>query len=251
VKKRVIPLLLVKEGRLVKGVKFSNFRSVGDPISAAKVYSSQLADELVIVSIDQKPGCLQEDFLEVLREIRSKCSMPLTVGGGVRGIKGAKLLFSHGADRLLVNSGAFHIPNLLPELASSFGSQAIICGVDYRDAGNQQLVVTSQGRNNTEVPLVERIVSATQDGAGELLVQNVNREGAMQGLDIGILPSIRAVSNCPVILSGGVGNFEHISEAFEAGADGVACGSVFNFGDNSPIRAEHYLRSSGLQLKRS
>lgn len=244
-------MLLVKNGILVKGKEFRDFRKVGDPARAAKVYNDQLADEIVVVSLGRGPHGLEEGFLALLEKIRESCSMPVTAGGGLRGLQDARSLFERGADKVLLNTAAYQNKNLLSELAGLYGSQSIVCGVDYRTSDGNRQVLTHHASIATKVKLFERIEEVTHQGAGELLIQDVDREGGMSGLDLEVISLVKSISNCPLTVGGGVGSLRDIHEAFTAGADAVACGSVFNFGDNSPIRAEHFMRNLGQAVKQS
>jgi cyclase len=176
--------------------------------------------------------------------------VPLTAGGGIAHLEHAARLFEAGADKIVVNSAAYHSPNLLTAIAARYGRQALVVGIDVREEQDTYTLHSDCGRSREAVTLEEHIAAVIAAGAGELMVQSIERDGVMQGYDIGLLRRIVAASSVPVIAASGAGNFQHLKEAFEVGADAAACGSLFNFGDNNPLRAKAFLKNYGVPLKR-
>ena len=249
-KKRIAPLLLWDEGRLVKTLSMRSPRVVGDPVRTCKVYSDQDADEIILLEIGRNESA-RPVFLESLRRISSEIMMPVTVGGGVTSLDRARLLFDSGADKVLVNSAAYSNTKLLEDISSNFGSQALVVAVDFErgDAETPRLYSESGSRLES-VTLLEHLRAVEGAGAGEILIQSTERDGTRIGLDLEVIRQTLEISSLPVVACGGVGNFMHLLEAFELGVDGVGCGTLFNFGDNNPIRAKSYLRNHAIDLKR-
>lgn len=247
-KRRIIPIELLSGDRLVKTVVFDRPRDVGDPVKSSKVYSDQDADELVLLSIDRDCGNIH-GLVDIVKRIAEHCFVPFTVGGGVNKIEDAELLFGAGADKVLINSAAYNDPVLISNIAQRYGKQAVVVGIDVRIDQGSYALYSCGGRKKESIYLNEHIDSVVRSGAGELLVQSIDRDGVMEGYDINLLKQVIARSPIPVIAAGGAGHFLHLKEAFDAGADAAACGSLFNFGDNNPLRAKAFLKNHGIPLK--
>ena len=248
-KRRIIPVELLSAGRLVKTVGFTAARDVGDPVKSSKVYSDQDADELVFMQIDRV--CRDIDVLaDIVARVAEHCFVPLTAGGGITQLEHARRLFEAGADKVLVNSIAYREPSLISAISDHFGRQAVVVSVDVQCEGNDYVLYSDCGRRRENILLPDHLASVISAGAGELMIQVIDRDGVMQGYDLELLRSVIAFSPVPVIAGSGAGNFLHLKDAFEAGADAVACGSIFNFGDNNPLRAKAFLKNYGIPLKR-
>jgi len=249
-KKRIIPLLLWSEGRLVKTVSMDAHKVVGDPVRTSKVYSDQDADEIIILDISRDEQ-FRPAFFDSLRQISTEVMMPITVGGGVESLDIARQMFDSGADKVLVNSSAYSNKRLLEQIATDFGSQALVVGVDFRrrDEGQVELY-SSAGSKRQPISMREHLKAVEEFGAGELFLQSKDRDGAGMGLDLEVIREALETSSVPLVACGGVGTFTHLLEAFSLGVDGVGCGTLFNFGDNNPIRAKAYLRNYGINLKK-
>lgn len=248
-KRRIIPIQLLLGGRLVKTRKFEAPRDVGDPVKSSMVYSDQDADELMLLQIDRGDRCLDQ-LVDTVRRIAEHCFVPLTVGGGILRIQDAARLFEAGADKVLVNSAAYHHPHLISDIAKRYGQQSVVVCVDVITEDGDYVLYSNQGRQREPAALEAHVAALVASGAGELMVQNIERDGVMEGYD---LPLLKRVVNCspiPVISVAGAGNFLHIKEAFDMGVDAAACGSLFNFGDNNPLRAKAFLKNHGIPLKR-
>lgn len=248
-KRRIIPVQLLNRGRLIKTVGFEAPRDVGDPVKSSQVYSDQDADELVLLNIDRDSHSIDE-LVRIVGKVATECYVPLTAGGGVKSHEDARRLLEAGADKVLINSEAYVRPELITEVSSSFGRQAVVVGIDVRHANDNAVLYSNCGRKQQFVSLQNHIATVEAAGAGEIFIQEIDRDGTMGGYDIGLIRTVVRLSNVPVIAGSGPGNFMHLKEAFDAGADAVACGSLFNFGDNNPLRAKAYLKNHGIALKR-
>jgi cyclase len=249
-KARIIPVLLLRNGRMVKGRQFQDFRDVGDPVSAARIYNAQNADELVILDIDatdQGRGAL----LNVISRISEECFMPLTVGGGIRSSENIRSLLNAGADKVVITTAALDRPELIAEAAHAFGNQCIVVGMDVRKEPSQQYVLYSNsGKQKREKPFLEHLHAVETLGAGEVLVNSIDRDGMMGGYDLDLARLVQLNTALPVIIAGGAGNFQHLLDAMTAAKlRAVACASLFHFADNNPIRARAFLRNAGIPMK--
>lgn len=248
-KRRIIPIELLWGGRLVKTRAFDAPRDVGDPVKSSKVYSDQDADELILLQIDRGERRV-EPLVDAVKRIAEHCFVPFTVGGGISCIDAAAPLFDAGADKVLLNSVAYRDPRVLTAIAERYGRQAVVVGIDVRSKQGDDILYSNCGRDREAATLAGHIATVVAAGAGELMVQCIDRDGTMEGYDLGLLQRVVAVSPVPVIAAAGAGHFLHLKEAFDAGADAAACGSLFNFGDNNPLRAKAFLKNHGIPLKR-
>lgn len=247
-KTRVIPVLLLKNGRMVKGVQFNNYRDTGDAVSASRIYNAQYADELMFIDIEAS-GAGRSGLLHIIEEVSEECFMPLTVGGGVRDCDDIQQLLRAGADKVLITSAATESYEVIRKGSEMFGAQCIVAGVDVRMFDGEYRVFSHCGQKMTELNLMSHIEALQDSGAGELLITSIDQDGGMQGYDLKLLKSVQSVSTIPVIVNGGAGHFMHLVDAIKAGAHAVACASVFHFGDNNPIRARSYLKNHDIAVK--
>lgn len=248
-KRRIVPVELLLRGRLVKTVAFSAFRDVGDPLKSSQVYSDQDADELILLNIERE--CRDPRVtVTYLRDIVSKCFMPIAVGGGVRSIDDAALLFEAGADKVVVNTAAFSDPALLGGIVDRWGGQALVVSVDVSRSPSGHYVVKSDcGGTEESVGLLQHVAAMVGIGAGEILINSIDNDGVMGGYDLALIDLVRPECPVPLIVCGGAGHYLHLKEAFERGANAVACGSLFNFGDNNPLRVKSFLKNYNVPLK--
>lgn len=250
-KKRIIPIQLLVDGRLVKTVQFDSYRDVGDPVASSRVYNAQNADELVFLNISRQHRSV-EPMLTLLERVSEVCFMPLALGGGITSLDDAARLIRQGADKVVVNSAAYRDPDLIRAIAADFGAQAVIIGIDARrDAVTGEYVLYSDcGRQAEAATLDEHLDRAVAAGAGEILVNSIDRDGTMTGYDVDLIGRVVERVPVPVIGAGGAGHYNHLSEAFlTTGVSALACGSLFNFGDNNPIRAKAALTNHGIPFK--
>lgn len=250
-KKRIIPVQLLLDERLVKTRQFGSYRDVGDPVASSKVYNAQNADELVFLNINRTTRDI-EPLLSVLDRVSAVSFMPLALGGGIATFEAARRLIRSGADKIVLNSAVYRDPDLISRVADSFGSQAVVVGMDVRlNAASSEYVLHSDcGRLAESIGLGEHLERVTEAGAGEILINSIDRDGTMTGYDIPLLRLVSSSVRVPVIGCGGAGNYNHLKEAFiETGVTALACGSLFNFTDSNPIRAKAFLTNYGLAFK--
>ena len=228
-KTRVIPVLLLKNGGLVKTVKFANPTYVGDPINAVKVFNSKNVDELVfldIVAAKEKRG----PNYQMIAQITNECFMPLCYGGGITGVEEMKKVFSLGVEKVAINTAAIARPELVNEAAKVFGNQSVIVSIDARKNFFGKFEVFSHGGTyKTGLEVVEWARRGQNLGAGEIIVNSIDRDGTMQGYDMEMIKTVSTAASIPVIACGGAGKLEDFSAAVGAGASAVAAGSMFVF----------------------
>jgi len=250
-KRRIIPVQLLLDGRLVKSRQFGEFRDVGDPVASSRVYNSQYADELVLLNINRTARTVAP-FEDLLASVAEVCFMPLTLGGGIRTIEDVEFLIRNGADKVLINSAVYEIPSLITAVAESFGSQAVVVGIDahWNDTQERYVLHSDCGRLPQSVSLERHLETCMEYGAGEIMIQSIDRDGTMEGFDVQLTAKVGELCNLPIICAGGSGNYEQLKEVFlKADVSAVACGSLFNFSDSNPIRAKAFLSNYGLPFK--
>ena len=248
--KRIIPCLDVKDGRVVKGVRFVDLRDAGDPAQAAAAYDAAGADELVFLDITASHE-RRKILLEVVRRTAEEAFMPLTVGGGVASLEDIRALLLAGADKVSVNTAAVQDPNLIREAAGRFGSQCIVLAIDAkaRPGGGWEVFVHG-GRTPTGLEAVEWARRGAALGAGEILLTSMDRDGTKDGYDLALTAAVAGAVPVPVIASGGAGRAEHLYAALtEGGADAALAASIFHFGELSIPQVKAYLRERGVPVR--
>ena len=247
--KRIIPCLDVKDGRVVKGVKFRNLKDAGDPVEIGAQYSSEGADELafldITATIENRPT-----ILEIVRKTAEQVFIPLTVGGGIRTIEDVGQLLKAGADKVSVNTAAVLKPALIKEIAERFGSQCTIVAIDAKRGDSKWEVWTDSGMKPTGIDAVHWAKEAEKLGAGEILLTSMDRDGTKDGYDIELTQAVATAVNIPVIASGGAGNLEHLYEVLTTGsADAVLAASIFHYGEYTIKAAKAYLKEKGIPVR--
>ncbi len=230
--KRIIPCLDVKNGRVVKGVNFEGLNDVNDPVSLAKYYSDNGADELVFYDITASFEGRQL-FTEILTEVASKIFIPLTVGGGINTLDDFDRVLKCGADKVSVNSGAIKNPDLIEAAAKKYGDQCVVLSADIKRVDGKFTVFSKGGRENTGMDAIEWIKRCVGNGAGEVVVNSIDTDGVKQGFDLEMLEAVCNAVKVPVIASGGAGNIDHFTELFNS-VPRVSAGlaaSIFHFGE--------------------
>tara|TARA_B100001123_G_scaffold2768_1_gene3713 strand:+ start:1189 stop:1944 length:756 start_codon:yes stop_codon:yes gene_type:complete len=248
-KNRIIPCLDVKNGRVVKGINFVDLKDAGDPVEQAKIYSDGGADEICFLDITASNEN-RETIYGVVKDTSKKCFVPLTVGGGVRSIDDINKLLNCGADKVSINTAAVKNPKLVVESSKKFGSQCIVVAIDAKKKGNRWEVYTHGGRNETGINAIEFAKKMENDGAGELLVTSMDRDGTQIGYDIDLMSNISSKVNIPLIASGGVGNLDHLVDGIKLGkASAVLAASIFHYGKHSILEAKQYLESKEIPVR--
>ena len=233
---------------MVKGVRFADYRDVGHPVTTAKVYDAQGADELLFLditaSLEERPL-----LLDVVSQTADECFMPLTVGGGVRTVDDVRALLLAGADKVAINSQAVQRPELIGDAAARYGSQCVVVAIDVK--GSLDGTVWTHGaQHDSGLRPLDWAIHAASMGAGELLVTSIDREGTREGYDLALIRAIADAVAIPVIASGGVGKLDHLVDGVRAGhASAVAAASIFHFTDQSVIKARSYMRQAGLEMR--
>jgi len=248
-KNRIIPCLDVKNGRVVKGINFVDLKDAGDPVEQAKIYSDGGADEICFLDITASNEN-RDTIYDVVERTSKKCFVPLTVGGGVRGVEDINKLLNCGADKVSINTAAVQNPKMIIESSKKFGSQCIVVAIDAKKNGNKWELFTHGGRNNTSLDAIEFAKKMQDNGAGELLVTSMDRDGTQIGYDNDLMFKISSTVNIPVIASGGVGNLDHLVDGIKLGnASAVLAASIFHYGTHSINEAKQYLNSKGIPVR--
>lgn len=226
---RIIPVLLIKDGGLYKGVRFKKHKYVGDPINTVKIFNEKEVDELVLIDISVTKENKEIDF-ELIKEIASEAFMPLAYGGGIKSIEDARKLFSLGIEKVILNSAALENPDLITELSNEFGSQSIVFSLDIKkDFFGNQRVYSNCGKRKMKGSPVEIALKMEEKGIGEIIFNSIHLEGTKKGYDLKLISEITKKLNIPLIALGGAGNANHMMEAKRAGAHGLAAGTIFVF----------------------
>ncbi len=253
--KRVVPCLDVKDGRVVKGVRFVDLRDAGDPVEAALAYDAQGADELVFLDITASHEA-RDTMLDVVRRTAEGIYMPLTVGGGIRSVDDVRRLLRAGADKISLNTAALERPTVIREAVERFGSQCIVVAIDARrepgrpDEPARWGVYTHGGRRPAGRDAIEWARAAVALGAGEILLTSMDRDGTKDGYDLELTRAVSQSVSVPVIASGGAGSLEHLYEGLVEGcADAALAASIFHFGTHTIAEAKAYLRGRGVEVR--
>jgi cyclase len=251
--KRIIPCLDVKDGRVVKGVRFLNLRDAGDPVELAALYQAEGADELVFLDITASPD-RRKTVVDMVSKVAEQVSIPFAVGGGIRTTEDMRLVLESGADKVGINTAAVETPDLITQGATRFGSQCIVVAIDGKpvEPGRWEVRIYGgrEGGQPTGLDAVEWAKKAAELGAGELLVTGMAADGTQAGYDLGLTRAISEAVSIPVIASGGAGNSQHMYEAIVEGkADAVLAAGIFHFGTYSIRQVKEELAARGIAVR--
>ena len=248
-KNRIIPCLDVKNGRVVKGINFVDLKDAGDPVEQAKIYSDGGADEICFLDITASNEN-RDTIYDVVEKTSKKCFVPLTVGGGVRNVDDIYKLLNCGADKVSINTAAVENSKVINDSSKKFGSQCIVVAIDAKKNANKWEIFTHGGRNKTGIDAIEFAKKMEENGAGELLITSMDRDGTQVGYDIELMSTISSKVNIPIIASGGVGNLDHLVDGIKLGnASAVLAASIFHYGKYSVKQAKEYLDSKGIPVR--
>jgi len=248
-KKRIIPCLDVKNGRVVKGINFVDLKDAGDPVEQAKIYSDGGADEICFLDITASNEN-RDTIYDVVERTSKKCFVPLTVGGGVRGVDDINKLLNCGADKVSINTAAVQNPEMIIESSKKFGSQCIVVAIDAKKNSNKWEVFIHGGRTKTGIDAISFAKKMEDCGAGELLITSMDRDGTQKGYDNDLISEIEKSVNIPIIASGGVGNLKHLEEGITKGhANALLAASIFHYGKYSIMEVKNYLNSKKIPVR--
>jgi len=247
--KRIIPCLDVKDGRVVKGVRFVELRDAGDPVESALAYEQQGADELVFLDITASHE-KRKIILDVVQKTAETIFMPLTVGGGIRTLEDIRTLLYSGADKVSINTAAVDDPEFVKQACDQFGSQCIVVAIDAKRKGESWEVFTHGGRTPTGLDVLQWGEKMVSYGAGEILLTSMDRDGTKDGYDLELNRQVSERVSVPVIASGGAGTLEHLAEGLTEGkADAVLAASIFHYGQFTIKQAKDYLNAKGIAVR--
>ena len=249
-KKRIIPCLDVKNGRVVKGINFLDLKDAGDPAEQAQFYSDSGADEICFLDITASNEN-RNTIVEIVKKTAENCFVPLTVGGGIRSVENIRELLLAGADKVSINTAAVDNISFVSEASKKFGTQCLVVAVDAKKISEKKWeIFTHGGRIKTGIDAVEFAKKAEQNGAGEILLTSMDKDGTKKGYDIDLLKTITNELEVPVIASGGVGTLDHFYQGIiNGGASAVLAASIFHYGEFSIQDAKEYLASKEVPVR--
>lgn len=234
---------------MVKGKQFKNFRDTGNPVTAARIYNAQSVDELLFIDIDaSKQG--RAALMDVIEQVSRELFIPFCVGGGIKDISIIRQLLRAGADKVSICTAAVEDPAFISESVTIFGSQCIVICVDFREENGEYIVYTHSGTKRTDKKVHDYIKELTALNVGEILLNSIDRDGMMGGYDLELLKAVSSATQIPIIALGGVGKLADFAMAFNmAGVSAVSAASIFHFTDQSPIKANFFLKSAGVHVR--
>lgn len=259
-KRRLIPVLFLKNGLIVRSEGFSDFREFGNPINQLERLSDWNADELIYVDIsrggeydlkrDDHKIKRRNNVIEILQDIAKACFMPLTFGGRINTLEQVDDFMANGADKIIINSGAYHDPDLIKQVADKYGRQAVVVGIDIKQEGEKYNIYVDNGTMLVNDDPVEYAKKVEERGAGEIFLNFINRDGKATGYDCQFIQKITVAVKNPIIACGGAGTFNHFVEVMkETEVAAVAAGNIFNFTEQAYIHAKKKLREAGINVR--
>ncbi|UCE05743.1 MAG: imidazole glycerol phosphate synthase subunit HisF [bacterium] len=246
---RIIPCLDVEDGRVVKGIKFKNIKDAGDPVELAALYNQQGADELIFLDISASYRS-REIMIDVMQQVSRQLFIPLTVGGGIREFTDMRRILNAGADKVAICTAAIKNPSLISEGTEKFGSQCIVLSIDAKRDGNSWFCYINGGRVNSGIDALQWAKEGEKLGAGEILLNSIDRDGTKQGYDLELTRSVSELVNIPVIASGGAGTMKQMLDAIVQGkADAVLLASLLHYGEFTIPDIKKYLKDKGVTTR--
>ena len=246
-KTRIIPILLIKGNSVVKTVQFNEVRMVGDAITNVKVFSNRMADEMVIVDIEATAkGRINS---ELIKRLAKHCIMPLAVGGGISSLDDAELLFRSGADKIVLNSEFYKNPDIITQISNKYGRQAVVFSLDVKETDIGRMSASNSALEIHNISAVDTAIKAVSYGAGEIILNSVDRDGMMNGYDLELINEISKAVDVPVIAAGGCGSKDDCVEAINNGASAVAAGSIFYWVGESIISLKEFMSKKGIEMR--
>jgi cyclase len=233
---------------LVTTVNYDKIINAGDPVSQAKIYEAQSADELIFLNINPSPEN-KNLVLNIIRKVSEEIFMPITIGGGVNTVEDFRDLLSNGADKVSVNTAAVQKPELITAASDKYGAQCVVASIDYKKVDGKNKVFINGGKTPTDLNPLDWAVECERLGAGEILITCIDNDGTQSGMDTAILKELCNRVKIPVIASGGCGLASHFIDGFNAGADAVSAGTFFCFKDQSPIQTRSHISNAGIPIR--
>ena len=252
--KRIIPCLDVKDGRVVKGVRFVDIRDAGDPVEVARRYDFEGADEITFLDITASSDN-RDTIVHVVERVAEQVFIPLTVGGGIRKIEDVRLMLNAGADKVAINTAAIFNPDFVKQVSDRVGSQCIVVAIDAKKvsaegAPKRWEIFTHGGRQSTGLDAIEWAQKMAEFGAGEILLTSMDRDGTKSGFDLELTRAVADAVPIPVIASGGVGNLQHLADGVTEGhAEAVLAASIFHFAEYTVQQAKEYMAGRGIEVR--
>ncbi len=247
--KRIIPCMDIAGGRVVKGVRFTDIGDAGDPVELAREYEAQGADELLLLDIEASAAGTFA-LAELTRKVAQAVFIPFCVGGGIRSLDDVHRLMERGADKISLCSILFEKPELIAEIAGVYGSQCVVVSVDAKRNGEDWICFARGGRLDTGIAVLDWVQKVQDLGAGEILLNSIDRDGTGNGYDIGLLSSVSNLLSIPLIASSGAGRLEHMKEALViGGADAVLAASLLHSGKTTIAAIKQYLSEEGVEVR--
>ena len=248
-KKRIIPCLDIKNGRVVKGIQFEVLKDAGNPLELAQFYSENGADELVFLDISATLEN-RKTLADLVNQIAQKINIPFTVGGGINSVEDAKIMVQNGADKVSINSAAVKKPNLISDLANEFGSQFVVVAIDVKSVDNDWFVFVKGGTEKTNWKAIDWAKKVTELGAGEILLTSMNNDGEKKGFSLEITNKISQAVSIPVIASGGAGNSNDFAELFQkTEASAGLAASIFHYNEVKISDLKNYLQTQNIPVR--
>lgn len=240
-KHRLIPCVLLKDWQLVKSIQFGSFRTIGHPTATVRIYNARNVDELIVLDID---ASLNNEPIntEIITDMANECFMPLTIGGGIKTIEDVYTVLGAGADKVSINSEAIKRPSFIKEIATIFGSQCVVCSIDIKKVDGKYRVFTKK-EGLLDIDPIELAKEYEAQGAGEILLTSIDREGTTLGYDTELLKLFANTLHIPIIINGGMGKPEHGVEALQNGADALAAAYIFHFTQYTPLMIKEELKT--------
>lgn len=249
-KTRIIPTLLWKDYGLVKGQKFDSWRVIGSILPSVKVFNTRQVDELMILDITATLQKRKVDF-KTIKEVAGYCFVPLSVGGGIRSVEDTKEILRSGADKVVINSVCYENPDFITELSEKFGSQCVVVSIDVKKHEDGKYYCYSHsGTHFTGQEMLEFAKKVEKKGAGEIILNDIERDGVMKGYNLDIIDIVSKQINIPLIISGGAGEIEHFEQAYQQGADALSAAAIFQFTQVTPMEIKDYLNEKGIPVRK-
>jgi len=250
-KKRLIPSLLVRDGKIVQSVQFKHTNVIGNAFTAVDFFNAWAVDEILILDISREHTGRKE-FFHIVEELSERCFVPLSVGGWITSIDDIEALLGRGADKVVINTHAFRNPKFVTEAAGVFGAQCIVVSIDVRrdEKTGRHMVWIDRGQEYTDLTAVEWAKKARELGAGEILLTSIDHDGMRKGYDLELMSEVSAAVDIPVIAFGGVGDWQHMVDGVNVGhVDAVSAGNIFHYTEHSTKKAKEFMRDKGVSVR--